>query len=272
MLSALRSRLGAAGGQGGFTLIEMLVVMLAGMVILAALMGLLEVTMRQTTRTVSQVSANQNARIVVERLEDDLHSACLSAGFGPVQAGSDASDLIFVDQEISSTSPANAATPTPVEHKISLSGGSLTDTTYAVTGGSAPNWTFSSTATATTTLATGIAATGSTPIFQYFNFSEPMNGGSPYTDGAGNAYMMIQDGINYVPGTSVKPAAAPLPVPLSSSDAVSTVEILLTLSAAPNGGSGTESQYTAPIQSQLSLRLTPPANHIGDSATFTPCA
>lgn len=271
MLSAPSPRVQTRRGQEGFTLVEMLVTMMAGVVILAAIMALLDVTMRSTARTFSQVSADQNARLVVERIENELHSACLSAGLGPVQSGSTDSSLTFIDQAISSTTPANAATPTPEEHTITLSGGSLIDTTYPVTGGSAPNWTFSATASSTTTLGTNIAATGSTPIFQYFNFTEPMNGGAPYTDAAGNAYMMIQDGINYVPGTTIKPAATPLSVPLSSSDASTTVEILLTFSAGPNGGTGTETQYSTPMQAQLSLRLTPPANHVGDTATFTPC-
>ncbi|HLJ04031.1 MAG TPA: hypothetical protein VKT31_11365 [Solirubrobacteraceae bacterium] len=270
----------AIGSEEGFTLMELLVAMMAGVVVIGALMTMVDVTLRQTTRTFSKVGASQNARIVTQKIEDELHSACVASGVTPVQASSDANNLIFVSLwgNFSSSNPANAPSPTPVEHKIVYSSGTgtLTDYTYAATGGTSPNWTFSSSASSTVILATNVSASGSTPVFQYFDFSQPTNGGTAYTDSAGNTYMMIQDGINYLPGsTSIKPAAAPLATPLSSANAALTSEVLVTLSAAPQSSSLVEtglSNVSSTVQDQIVLRLTPPANHAGNGATFVPCA
>jgi prepilin-type N-terminal cleavage/methylation domain-containing protein len=265
------------GDESGFTLVELLVSIAAGTVVLAALFALLNTTLNSTTRTFSQVDASQASSTATENLESELHSACLASGMAPVQSGSDANNLIFVSQYGSSASTAKAATPTPVEHKIvfSSSAGTLTDYTYAATGGGAPTWTFSTTASSSRLLLSHVAANGSTPVFQYFQYSVPTNGGTPYTDSAGNSYEMIQDGINYVPGTTIKPTAAPLTTPLSSTDAGNTAEVLINFTGGPNGGTQVEtglSNIGDNVQDQVVLRMTPPANHAGNGATFTPCA
>ncbi len=268
-----------AGEEAGFTLVELLVAVAAAGVIVLALFTLLNTTLQQTSRTFSQVNASQSARTATEDIEDELHSACLSSGMAPIQASSDGSDLYFISQYGSSGSNADAATPTPVEHKIvySSSAKSLTDNIYAATGSSGSTWTFSTTPSQTRVLLTNVQAVGSTPMFQYFAYSEPMSGSTPYTDSAGNTYEMIQDGINYVPGTTIQPAAAPLATPLNSTNAGTAVEVLMTFVVGPNsnGGSLVETNLSnvgATVQDQIVLRLTPPANHAGNGATFTPCA
>lgn len=266
--------------EAGFTLIELLIVIAAGGVIIAAIFTMLQVTVRETERTTSKVSATQAGRVATAKLENELRSACLGYEVTPIQAGSDGSDLIFMTLAGSSSSanPANGATPTPVEHKISFAGGQLTDTTYpAASGATGPNWTFSSTASSTAILMSGISQSGSTPVFQYFDYSEPMNGSVPYTDSAGNTYEMIQDGINYLPGsTTIQPDAEPLDSgsSLTASDAASTVEVLVTFTVAPAQSTVTEtgiSGASSTVQDQIDLRLTPPANHAGSGATFSPC-
>ncbi len=267
------------GDEGGFTLVELLVVIAAGGVIMAAIFTMLQVTVRETERTTSMVSATQDGRIATAKIENELHSACFGSSVTPVQTGSDGNDLIFMTLAGSSSSsnPADGATPTPVEHKVSYSGGQLTDSTYAAVSSSGSTWTFSSSPSSTAILMSGISASGSTPIFQYFDYSEPMNGSAPYTDSAGNTYEMIQDGINYLPGsTTVKPAAQPLDSgsSLTANDAAATVEVLVTFSVAPAKSSVTEtgiSGASSTVQDQIDLRLTPPANHAGNGATFAPC-
>lgn len=271
--------------EGGFTLVELLVTMVAGLVVLSALFTVLDVSLNQTSRTFSKVSADQNARNATDQIENELHSGCVG-GSEPVQASSDGNDLIFVSQYGSSAS-ANATVPTPVEHKVVFSPvagthtGTLTDYIYTSTGGSAPNWTWSSVPTSTQLLNSATAISnpnfpgGYEPVFQYFSYTEPTSNGTPYTDAAGNSYMMIQDGINYLPGSStIKPAAAPLSTPLSAGDAGNTAEVLISLVAGPATDSGlvNASGVAATIQDQVALRLTPPSNHAGDGATFQPCS
>ena len=94
--------------EQGFTLVEMLVVMVAGMVVVSALFAIFDLTLHQTTRTFSTVDASQHSRIALEEIENELHSACVGSGVTPVQAGSSATSLIFVSQ-YGSASNANAA-------------------------------------------------------------------------------------------------------------------------------------------------------------------
>lgn len=279
MSSALASR-PRLREESGFTLIELLVVMLAGTVVMGAIFTMLDVTIRQTSRTFSEVNASQTARMATERIETELHSSCVGYAVYPIQTGSDANDLIFLSQwgSASSGNTATSATPTPVEHKIvySPTAKTLTDYTYASTGGSSPNWTFSSTPSKTEILAENASQRDPTPVFQYFAYSQPMNGSSPYTDSSGNTYEMIQDGINYLPGsTSIQPAASPESTPLAATSAADTAEVLVTFAAGPDKSTlvnGNAYGATANVQDQIVLRLTPPANHAGGGATFMPCS
>jgi prepilin-type N-terminal cleavage/methylation domain-containing protein len=269
-----------AHSESGFTLIELLVVIAAGIVVLTAIFALLDTTLHFTTRTFTLVDASQRARIVTEQLENELHSACVGVNVTPIQAASSGTSLSFISQYGSTASNADAAAPTPVRHTITYdpTGHTLTDTTTAASGGSAPNWTFGGTTT-TKPLLANVTTQGSSPAFQYFAYASP---GSQYTDLAGNTYEMIMDGINAIPGTTTVPAAAPLTVPLSTTDAQNTSEVLIKLLVGGAGGSGesvnvrgtgtyNQNASNASITDQVLLRLTPPVNHDGDGATFSPC-
>jgi Tfp pilus assembly protein PilW len=276
MLTTARQRaLDAARLEDGFTLIELLVVMVAGIVVISALFTILDVTLRSTTRTFTRVDATQRSRTTFERLENELHSACLTSGVTPIEGGgangsqdSDANNLVFVSQY------GTSANPSPVEHKITFSSGAgtLTDYTYAVTGGSSPNWTFASVPTpaAGTPLLNNVSANGNTPVFQYFAYE-------PYTDTSGNADMMLMDGSTAIPGTSAFTNPYPLPTAsgLSVSDAATTAEVKISLVVGASGGSNENTALTdttAPVSDSVVLRLTPAANQSGGTSTFGPCA
>jgi prepilin-type N-terminal cleavage/methylation domain-containing protein len=263
--------------ERGFTLVELLVTIAARSVIIGALLTVVEVTLRQTSRTFSQTNASQTSRYATDTIENELHSACLSGGLAPIRATSDGSNLTFISQYGSTASNANAATPTPVQHTIvySSTNGTLTDFTYPATGGGAPNWTFATTASSQTLLLAHVAPITGTPVFQYFAYSQPTSGSTPYADAAGNTYMMLQDGINFVPDTTIKPAASPLAVPLTAATAANASEVLISFVGGPGGGSLVETglqNVGANVQDQVVLRMTPPANHAGNGAVFTPCA
>jgi hypothetical protein len=268
----IESRLTA---ESGFTLVELLVVMMASVTVMTALFTIIDVTLHQTTRTFSRVDATQHARTTLARVESELQSSCVAAGATPIQTGSDGTDLIFISQE------GSAASLTPIEHKISLTSTAgpttLTDTTYAVNGGSAPDWTFSTTPTNTTILLTNV--TGTAKTFQYFDYDEPKNAaGVPYTDAAGNPYMVLLDGTDTVPGTTTVPANAlsPLTMPLSADDSASAAEVVFTFKVGPAGGTNetttTPTTVAETVTDSVVLRVTAAANHAGDGADFSPCS
>jgi hypothetical protein len=285
-MTSLVARLSARlGREEGFTLVELLAAMAAGMVVLGALVTVISVTLRQTTYTFTRVDASQRARTMLTHVEDEMHSACIVNGVTPIQGGaqgtqvSDANNLVFVSQF------GTSASPTPVEHKITYNAtnGTLTEYTYiATTGGSDPTkWQFS----ATPSSAAGklllnragqltIPATPTpklAPVFQYFAYD-------PYTDVNGNKAMMILDGSSTVPGTTALPNPDPLsvtPSGLSQANAASTAEVLVNLAVGATGGGfeNTNLSGTAdPVTDSIVLRFTPPPNAAGAGTTFGPCA
>jgi type II secretory pathway pseudopilin PulG len=264
----------------GFTLIELLVTMSAAMVVMAALGTILTVTLRTTTETFTKMDATENARTALAHIEDELHSACIDSGVTPIEGGatgtldSDANDLVFVSQF------GTSASPTPVEHKITFNAtnDSLTEYTYALATGADPsNWTFSS----TPTLAAGklllnnvvpiynSAKSQNIPIFQYFAYE-------PYTDVNGNSDMMLMDGSSSVPGTTSVPNPDPLTVPLSSSNAALTAEVMINFVAGATGAGGDlENTHLSdtgdPVTDSIVLRFTPPPNQAGSGTSVGPC-
>jgi prepilin-type N-terminal cleavage/methylation domain-containing protein len=260
--------------EHGYTLIELLVVLSVGVIVSGALFTIISVTLHQTTRTFSRVDATQQARTALARMENELHSSCVSPAVTPIKAGSTGNSVTFVSQY------GAAPTLTPVQRKITFdpASGNLTDISYAATGGVAPNWTFSSTPSSTVRLLKNAAQSGTTPVFQYFAFETPTNSaGAAYVDSAGRPYRILLDGVTTVPGTNTLPANSPhpLPTPLSSADAQNAVAVLITFVAKPTGGNGSLQNTNLAantVTDSVVLRLTAAPNHTGSGAVFSPCA
>lgn len=264
--------------EQGFSLIELLVTIAAGIAVMLALFTIQDVTLRQASRAFSKVDATQHARAALEGLENELHSGCLVDNITPIQTGSTSTTLLFASQY--------GAGPTliPVEHKIvfSSSAATLTDTVYAETGqttgaNGVPLYTFAATPTSSRTILTDVQQTGTTDVFQYFAYQEPMRSpGVPYTDSAGDPYMMLLDGTSAVPGGATIPASQPLPdsPSLSTPNAQTTAEVMITLTVGPAGGSPVNTTLPDAFDSfsdGVVLRLTPAANHAGNGNVFLPC-
>ncbi len=83
--------------QSGFTLVEVLVAMVTGIIVTGALFAILEFSTEQTARVSEVAQATQVGRGAMTHVVDELHSACLSSGFSPVKSGSNATKLVFVN-------------------------------------------------------------------------------------------------------------------------------------------------------------------------------
>jgi Tfp pilus assembly protein PilW len=253
--------------QAGYTLIELLAAMLGGIFVVTALVSLLTIALRETSRTFTRIDATEHARVEVETLMNELHSACTAYGVTPIQPGSSGTSLIFT------TAYGDAADPTPVQHTISWnsSAGTLTDTTSS----------------GTTTLLSNVAqytnpsTNVTTPVFQYFAYEQPTNSsGVGYTDADGDQLMMLLDGtLAPVPGTtSTYPSNNPdaLSTPLSSNTSATAVEVMMTLVVGATGSAPEDTHLsgggtTDEITDSAVMRLTPAPNHIGSGGGFSPC-
>ena len=85
------------GRNDGFTIIELLMAIMTGVVVTGALYAILEVSLRQTSRVTDRVQATQLGRIAMTNVVDELHSTCLARKFAPVQEKSTAKELIFIN-------------------------------------------------------------------------------------------------------------------------------------------------------------------------------
>ena len=213
--------------QRGTTLIELVVATAAGAVIFMGLTMVVIASMHQTTRISKRVHATQEARTVVHRIVTELHSACVASEVAPIQANSSDTSLTYIYQT------GSGAALTPVLHKVSLSGTTLSLTTYPSTSGSTPQWTFSTTPSSTQTLMTNVSAvSGTEPLFSYYKYEEGLI------------------------------ASTPLTVPLSTTNAPLAVQVDIALKVSPTGSTVVDAKAPGIVQDSALLRFTPPAANV----------
>lgn len=261
--------------EEGFTLIELLVTMVAGIVVLMALLTIMDVTLQSTTRAFSQVDANNRARPAFTSIENELHSACFADEETPIQSGSSATALIFI------TSTGSGATPNEWWHEIDYNGAptnDLTDTTYNAVQADVngvPTWS-RGTQVSSRIVLTNVAQTRPsstqplTPVFQYFAYQV-----APGTDAAGNQYEILPDGTAPIPGTSTTEFNPLAPGgSLTAAQAATAAEVLISLGVGPAGQNNESTNYSnvgTAVSDAITFRFTPAANHVGDGAVFDPC-
>jgi Tfp pilus assembly protein PilW len=218
--------------ESGTTLVELLVATAAGVVVIFAITTMVITSMHQTLRVNTHVDATQRARTVLTKVVEELHSACVAPQIAPVQEKSNGTSLNFIHQT------GSAVSPTPVLSKVTLSGGTLSQSNYAVSGGSAPSWTFSGTASSTEQLMTNISPISpSTSIFSYYSYS---NG-----------------------------ETTALPTELSEENAKRAVKVDIDLAAAPQNSPISDANAAANISDSALLRFTSPA--FSTSTVNLPC-
>jgi hypothetical protein len=197
--------------QGGFSLPELLVTMLAATVIFSAITMMITTALRNQDRISRRIDAGSRVRPVMTHMIQELHSACVAQHVVPILGDNTATGPgASTGNQISFLSMSGSAvTPTPERHVITLAAnGDLTETVYVATAGTQPGpWTFSPTAKSpgTTKLLTGVTAPAA-GMFQYFDF---VNGALDTT---------------------------PTSVPLLAADAAKTAVVKITMTSAPGRG------------------------------------
>lgn len=170
----------STSGEAGFTIIELLVAILGGIVVTGALFAILEVSLHQTARINDRVQASQLGRTAMTRVIDELHSGCMAREFAPVQPGSSSTVLRFrtgfSEKSIIEASEAS-------EHEVVWSGtypgaGTLVDYSYAAKAGSTwPNFEYEKLASPAKGVRVGeniyeqSKEAKAVPIFQYYKYA-----------------------------------------------------------------------------------------------------
>jgi prepilin-type N-terminal cleavage/methylation domain-containing protein len=220
--------------ENGFTLIELMVALVIGIVVSTATLAIVITSVHFSSNYTDRVDANQQGTIAMEKIAQQLNSSCVASSLPPILSASDASDVWFYS--LLGDSP----TIQPNEVEISYTGGSLVMNTYTYVSGTAPSsWTFSSTPTKLV-LVQNAAQVGSTPIFQYFGYgSSGVLSTTPYT----------------------------LSTTLGTTNAATTAEVTITFQANPSDN-WTALGRPASFNDSVVLRLSPASS----SATNLPCS
>jgi hypothetical protein len=226
--------------EQGFSLVELLVATSAALLTLVVALMILQVTSQGSERVVGQVEANQRIRPAMRTIVDELHSLCVAPDLAPVLPGSDDNSIRFLHAR------GADVVPLPDRVELTFSGDTLTRSRYQATGGSAPDWTFSSTPYETREVIDEIrrAYLGNpgqiVPYFRYFAYE----------------------------GGVLDPN--PLPTPLSTADADRTVQVSVAFASGSISTGERNSLNPVSAANDISLRFTPASE--GVSEENLPCA
>lgn len=154
-----------AAGDDGFTLVELLVTISVGIVVLIAVFGLVDVSLRASSRVEDRTEVVQRGRAAMEQVTQQLRSqTCLGPGYPALTQADDNSMTFYAD--------LGDDTFTPQRRTLTYSGNSIVERLYPSTGGTLPNLTWSSTPSRTRTIITNIVPVSGTPVFRYYKFTQ----------------------------------------------------------------------------------------------------
>jgi hypothetical protein len=261
----------STSGESGFTLIETLVAASTGMVVCLALFAILIFSTRQETHLNDVAQATELGRFAMNKVVNELHSACIAPGFTPIQENSSASELRFINAYGKSAAIGKEEVN---EHRIvwNEKAETLTDYTYKATKEETwPKFKYSETPATnkpevespTVLLASHVNRIESggekIPIFQYYSYNLESNESAT-------------TGLNML---NTKPLTA---APMSSAEAATAASVLISFntgSAASSSsvtnvlGKGLAKDVAEGQQSQVTLSFSVPISE-GEKAD-TPC-
>lgn len=243
--------------ERGYTLIEMLVATIAGLLVSGAAMSIVVGSYQFLTNDADRVDSNQQGRDALRTIEQDLNSACVAGpDVSPIVGGttggtgappSGADSLTFYST-LSDTPGAE-----PSELVVFLNGsGQLELDSYAYSSGAEPNWTFATTTSSKQILLAHAATVGGAPIFTYYGYSGTGTTGLTGTTGA--------------TGTLSDQFALDSNQDLPASSAANTSAVGIQFAAEPSDGNSATGDAVA-LSDQVVLRLSPAANITAGSAT-----
>lgn len=204
--------------QRGTTMTELLVGLTVGTTVMVGLTTLVVITFQNTARVSARVDGTQRARLAMNRIVDQMHSACLAPKAPPIREGSSGTEMRFIHARGSSSAP------TPTLTKITYANNELTQYDYAWQSGLSPTtWVFGTTPSKVIPLVDQITPASSTkPIFSYYSSSSGSTGQL---------------------------------TPLTAFEASRTIHVTIVFKTAPRHGSGDDA-VPARIQGGGTFRLT----------------
>jgi Flp pilus assembly pilin Flp len=175
--------------ERGITLVEVMVAATIGTVVMLGLLGLLDATTRVSARVTARADSGMRGREAMEQMVQLLRaSVCMkqAATLTPIDSASDTSVTFYAD--IAHPSGTGTDDFIPQKFQLSLSGGTLTQTTWTGAGTYADPTTpltFSG-AGATRPVLANVRAKPGVPIFSFYAYNgstapDPYNGATALT-------------------------------------------------------------------------------------------
>jgi Tfp pilus assembly protein PilW len=208
--------------QDGFTVVELQVAALVGILVILAAFTLLDASSGLALRVGDRVDTTQRGREAMEQITRELRSqVCLVRGSAAIAVGQDSSVTFYAF--------TGRGTYAPEKHTIAWSATTktLTDQSFVGTG-TAPAIVYPGTPTRSHTLLSQVDQVAGTPIFSYYTWT---------TSGAVAPTLQLQ-------------------APLSATDAAKVVRIAVQFRVTPAGKS--LSGETTTLQSEVFTRTADP--------------
>jgi prepilin-type N-terminal cleavage/methylation domain-containing protein len=261
----------------GFTLIELLVSMLIGLVVSLAAFSILDFTSSDVSRITARAHVDQTARVALEKIMLQLHSACVSVNVNPIQAKSTESKLRFVSETslLNSQKEPTSSLSTVKLHEIiytpasGKTAGTLTEKSWTSTGTNTSTGEYKfneAEKPKEVKLLTGVTQTEnqvtktSIPVFQYYRY---------YVAGDSGTELGHIDPKAMSNGELEKENKATVP---TTTEAEKVAKVTVTFTLAPEGYESALAKGDQPVALEDStvLRFTPASEEAAN--TNYPCA
>lgn len=151
-------------GDDGFSMTELLVSMIVGIVIIFGIMQVLDTSFSLSRRTQQRIDSTQRGRLALDLVTRELRAqTCLSATEPALVSASDSDIVYYIN--------LGAPGAVPEKHELVLSGGDLTLNRWAGTraaAGAIPSVTYPGTPTSSRTLLENVQTVAGVPLLRYY--------------------------------------------------------------------------------------------------------